>query len=386
MDSTKDTQIVGQYMHPVIDQTTKNEDPWRRNYFQPPPFKNLVPRKFPLIDVRPLLSDPEYTPANLLKSHGFGVVTHRSALFEQPLVDGELDQQAVTDVYHPEIRELVKKTTGAKHVFITAGAFRRGKSAPEAYKLPVKLQAMKPADADDSKQSKDETKPTEKAQEDKSVGRSRLALAAPVRIPHLDYTPLGARQTIRFQSQEIYNTALEGGVIAAEDKICESHPFQAPTKEADAVIAEHYNQNDTLGPRYAAYSIWRPLKKVERDPLTLAPRREHSAATDGEMVYWRYENKVPGPEELSGDFLKEYAMLGVQGEDAATQEGNNSLKWYYVSGQERDEVLFIKLFDSASLGADAQHAGAPWHASPEIGNAQGDETRESLDIRVLVFW
>jgi hypothetical protein len=104
--------------------------------------------------------------------------------------------------------------------------------------------------------------------------KPRLALAAPVRIPHLDFTPLGARQTIRFQKQDIYNTAVESGVIAAEDRICENQPFRAPTKEADPVIAEQYNQKDKLGPRYAAYSIWRPLKKVGRDPLTLAPRRE----------------------------------------------------------------------------------------------------------------
>lgn len=180
---------------------------------------------------------------------------------------------------------------------------------------------------------------------------------------------------------------MESGVIAAEDRICENQPFRAPTKEADPVIAEQYNQKDKLGPRYAAYSIWRPLKKVGRDPLTLAPRRE-SASCDGEMVYWPYLNKIPGSAELGGDFLKEYAMLGVEGEEAppSIPDESGPLKWCYVSAQEPDEVLFIKLFDIASLGANAQHGGAPWHASPEIGAVEGDQPRESIDIRVLVFW
>jgi hypothetical protein len=73
------------------------------------------------------------------------------------------------------------------------------------------------------------------------------------------------------------------------------------------------------------------------------------------MVYWPYLNKIPGSAELGGDFLKEYAMLGVEGEEAppSIPDESGPLKWYYVSAQEPDEVLFIKLFDSASLGANA---------------------------------
>ena len=62
------------------------------------------------------------------------------------------------------------------------------------------------------------------------------------------------------------------------------------------------------------------------------------------------------------------------------------MKWYYLSAHDPSEVLFIKLFDSAALGADSDHASAPWHASPEIGPEAGNEPRESVEVRVLVFW
>ena len=374
------TQLVGEFMHPLIDQNTENDDPWQRNYYQPPQLKKLVPRTFPLIDIRPSLSGPKYVPADLLKSHGFGVVKHSSALLVQPCVQEDLNEQTVVEVYHPEIRDLVMKTTGAKHVVIMATVLRRGARAPQVYKMPTGLTTASAKNG--SRQSdEEETKVAEKTRSGELV-----ALSAPVRIPHMDFTPLGARQTIRSLERDTYNTAVESGVIAAEDKICENHPFLAQSKEADPVIAEQYNQNGKLGPRYAAYSIWRPLKKIGRDPLALAPRRLFTS-TDGGLVYWPYENKIPGPPELGGDFLKEYAMLGVQGESPESNfDSSNSLQWYYLSAQEPDEVLVIKLFDSAALGEDALEAGAPWHASPEIDAVDDDDPRESIELRVLAFW
>ena len=237
MDPIEGTQLVGQFMHPLIHQDTENDDPWQRNYYQPPQFKKLVPRTFPLIDVRPSVSDPNYVPANLLKSHGFGVVKHSSVLLELPYVHEDLTEQTVVEVYHPKIRDLMMKTTGAKRVFIIATVFRCGTRVPELYKMPIGLNTA--AAKNHSSQSEErEIKPVEKTRGSKLVDQIRVALAAPVRMPHLDFTPLGARQTICSQERDIYNTAVESGVIAAEDKICENHPFLAQSKEADSFIAE----------------------------------------------------------------------------------------------------------------------------------------------------
>jgi len=74
--------------------------------------------------------------------------------------------------------------------------------------------------------------------------------------------------------------------------------------------------------------------------------------------------------------LKEFAILGVKGAaPSAASDGVTSLKWYYLSEQKQDEVI-IKLVDSAALGEHAQDAGAPWHASPEIGVVEDDHPNE----------
>ena len=381
MGSLDEPQVVGQYMHPVIDEQTRDDDPWQRNYFAPPAMKNLVPRNYPLKDMRVLLAD--YSAADMLKSHGFGVVKHESGFLQQ--LSGEITEDAIVDQYHPEIRKLVLETTGAKEMFISVSVFRRGKDKAEAFKLPTQVSTAKSAVTQAaSKSAKDDGVVTadKAAQSGKPPTPPRLGLAAPVRIPHMDFTPLGARQSIRSQSKAIYDAAVESGVLAAEDEICKSHGLNAATKEADHLIAERYNAKG-LGPRYAAYSIWRPIKKVQRDPITLVPTGKMTKAR-GEFVDWSYENKIPGIPELGGDYLKQFAMLGVKSETAP--EGDSPLDFYYISNQEANEVLFIKLFDSASLGSESEHAGAPWHASPEIGEVEGTEARESIDVRVLVFW
>ena len=278
----KEKQVVGQFMHPLIDPDAKKDDPWQRNYFQPPQLKKLVPRSFSLVDIRPSIANPKYDPAELLKSHGFGIFKHTSALLERPYIQENLSEQTVAEVYHPEIQDLVRKATGAKHVFITATVVRRGKQAPEEYKLPVALRPV--AEKNDIGESReDEIKSAEGIGGDKPLNKVSIFRAVPVRVPHMDYTPLGARQTIRFEKQVIYNTAVETGVIAAEDKICENHPFLASSKESDTLIAEQYNQNDKFGPRYAAYSVWRPFKRVERDPLALASWK--NSGIHGDLVY-----------------------------------------------------------------------------------------------------
>lgn len=375
-------RIIGEYTHMIIDDTTRASDPRERNYFQPPPSRAMAPRKALLNDIRPVISDLSYSPNDLLKSHGFGVVKHKSAALESCNGTTDLSDAAFADAYYAEIRELVMKTTGAKTVFTMPSTLRRGKDAPEQFKIPDGIAAKGNITHD-----KAETSQTKPQLQSKDFDKS-LNVAKPVRTPHMDFTPLGARQTIRFQRLDINNVAVEAGIIAAEDKICENQPFTAVTSQSNHVIAENYNKNGKLGPRYASYSIWRPTKTVGRDPISLAPAPNTGILNNGDMIHFPYHNRVPGTAELGGDWLKEYALLGVQSEYPAetTSSERDALKWYYLSRQEPDDVLFIKLFDSAALGENAEHAGAPYHASPEIGDVEGSQPRESIDIRVLAFW
>jgi hypothetical protein len=145
MGSTGDTPgIIGQYTLLFIDEHTKNDDPWQRNYGQPP--KNLqevlVSRSYPLVNFRSLIS--EKSAPDLLKSHGFGVVKHHSPFIDRlNSVDDELAEQAISQVYLPEIQQLVKDTLGARRVIIVAGSLRQGKRAPGEFKFPSGLRQVK---------------------------------------------------------------------------------------------------------------------------------------------------------------------------------------------------------------------------------------------------
>ncbi|CRG86466.1 hypothetical protein PISL3812_03472 [Talaromyces islandicus] len=395
--TSEQPQLQGKFMLPVIDEEAKKSDPWTRMYHQPPPFKTLVPRSFPLIDLRPQLEDPTYLPVDMLQYYGFAVVKHKSAalLGISPQKAGEAAVTVGLSLYYAEMGALVKETTGASRVFITH-SITRGGEAPEKYEIPKGLDAKLFKNVKECGPNKDTISSSEpgNAKEDTqrttnlNEGPIHVPTGQPIRVPHQDYTPLGARQSVRHQRDDIFRAGLETGVITAEDKICENHTFSAKDGKSDLVLAEEYNQEGKLGPRYAAYSIWRPLKKIGRDPLALCPRTKKTAnVNDGQYFYFHYDNKVPGPPHLGGDFLKEYAVLGLQSVgDSGDAAQVSTLKWYYVSAQEPDEVLFIKLFDSAALGEDARHAGAPWHASPDVGDANSSDPRESIELRVVAFW
>lgn len=377
-----DAQLHGKFSLFVIDAGVDDADAWQRPYLTTPVFRKFVNRSFPLIDIRPDISAPGYDPADLLKSHGFGVLNHKSALFDPSNVHQNIDtEELLHETYYPEVCDLVTKTTGAKHIFVTHSFVRKSR--------PRGVIAFNPPNTGRRAGSNNQTGANFRGTVNINDSATNVpkhipagAGVGPARLPHLDYTPLSARQCIRSWRQDIEHQARESGVIGAEDGICADLPFLATSAEANAVIAERYNR-DGLGPRYAAYSVWRPLGTVQRDPLCIAPRREDT----GELVYYPYDLRVSGNAELGGDFLREVALLGVQGEEAGVGGAVDAgaLKWYYVSKQTREEVLIVKFFDSAALGG-GEEAEAPFHGSPDIGDVCGEEGRESIEVRVIAFW
>ncbi|OBT64303.1 hypothetical protein VE03_06776 [Pseudogymnoascus sp. 23342-1-I1] len=382
MDSL-DAQLHGKFSLFVIDAGVDDADAWQRPYLTTPVFRKFVNRPLPLIDIRPDISAPGYNPADLLKSHGFGVLNHKSALFDPSNAHLDVDsEEFLHETYYPEIKELLAKTTGAKHIFITHSFVRKSR--------PLGVNALNQSStarrAGSNNQAGADFRGTVNHKDNTTNVPKHIPAGAgvgPARLPHLDYTPLSARQCIRSWRPDIEQHARESGVIGAEDSICADLPFTAKSAEANAVIAERYNR-DGLGPRYAAYSVWRPLGTVLRDPLCMAPRRRDT----GELVLYPYDLRVPGNAELGGDFLREVALLGVHGEETGAKAAVDAgeLKWYYVSRQTREEVLVVKFFDSAALGRDGEEAEAPWHGSPDIGDVCGVEARESIEVRVIAFW
>lgn len=60
-------------------------------------------------------------------------------------------------------------------------------------------------------------------------------------------------------------------------------------------------------------------------------------------------------------------------------------RWYTMPGQRPEDVLIIKLADTASED-DPDISGGCGHCSPLVEGQAKAEPRESVECRVLVFW
>ena len=377
------SSVVGTFTIPIYDDG--QDDPFQRPYLVAPKPSRTINRSYPLINFRNDVFcnvdhdslDQTSESARFLTKHGFTAVRHRSKLLDPPHERVDFDSvEKMDEIYYPEVEEIVKKLTGCKHIFITNSALR-GPSNAESHKSVNNDASREHNLSNMSSEYLDLEKPMHK-----------VAPSPPTRIPHMDYTPLGARRAVRFWRNDIHKAAVKAGVIDAEDKICARRSLKATDGASDGVVAAEYNASGSLGPRYAAYSIWRPLKKVTRDPLVMARWREINGADD-DVVMWQYEIRNPGRQ---GDWCRELEMLRVPGGiDLPNEEINGAVdagrtQWYYLPDQNPDEVLVIKLFDSAALGESVNEAGGAVHGSPDIGEAAYGDARESVEVRLLAFW
>lgn len=106
--------------------------------------------------------------------------------------------------------------------------------------------------------------------------------------------------------------------------------------------------------------VWRPIKTILKDPLALADA--HSVPdTDLIPVSLIYPDRTG----------ETYTVLP-----------NAAHRWYFKYAQQPDEPLFIKCFDSLDDGR-ARRIPHSAFTNPEH---EGGETRESIEVRTLVFY
>jgi hypothetical protein len=184
----------------------------------------------------------------------------------------------------------------------------------------------------------------------------------PARGMHIDYTLKGLRDTIRHcradfsEAGAAHLAALEGapGLI---NGLANGHTNGISSGKSPR------------GPRVAAYSVWRPLKRVTRDPIAVLDY------TTAQPDKWKpFDYRSTG---YKGDYLLEACSINAP-------ERTEQQKWYYVSEQALDEVMLIKFADSESE-VNPEVAKGCGHGSPEVVGQKGD-TRESVEARVLAFW
>jgi len=310
-------------------------DPWDCGYYGLPP-KKVVIDDVQIQDMRSKVFT-NVSPYKLTTT-GFTAIKHKSTLES---AEAFKDQTLLEQVYLPEVKELMKRETGARSVHIISSYLRLKKVGPVEDLGPNVKDPNEPCGIEFPEEM-DLSKPI-------IGGISEGAKMGPVRYAHIDYSPRGAAAMLRHTRQDILEDARD--IVAAEDQA--------------ALLKAEYS-----GPKYAYYSVWRPLKTVVRDPLCVCD----PTSIDPEKDLMEAFNKQVGE---SGDFIASYYFL--QGTRAQQQ------KWYYIKEQKTDEVLVIQLFDSHAR-KEGRPIGTP-HGSPEmLGGIEEDGPRESIEIRVLVLW
>ncbi|EXJ64198.1 hypothetical protein A1O7_00534 [Cladophialophora yegresii CBS 114405] len=114
-----------------------------------------------------------------------------------------------------------------------------------------------------------------------------------------------------------------------------------------------------LQTRYQIINVWRPIKTILKDPLTVADA--HS---------------VP-----DSDLIGVGLIYPDRKGETYTVRPNHQHKWYYLYGQTPEEVLLIKCFDS-KLDGRARRVPHTAFVNPETVN---EYSRESIEVRCLVF-
>ena len=323
-------------------------------------------RNQPLIDMRPVPSIAELPYAKegtaQLSTHGFAAIryptTMNSARYN---LSSWKSPQQLKNLYLPETEEMVKQVTGAKTVITEALLLRSAIWSEE--------DALATHAGHGDQEAGKAVAPPEKTEEEKNlelgfpqfIGFSpQHGGASPAPKVHLDYAPNGARTHLRKYHPTM--TSVAQPIIDAEEKLL------AEGKS----LREHYASSG-LGPRWALYSIWRPLKRVRRDPLALGDARTF-LQSDYVPVVVKTPNLGISPDSKETHDTESYLARWSEGQ-----------KWYFISEQEPEEVLVIGLFDS-ERDKDTVAAGGTLHSSVDIEGTDGMEARESLELRCLAIW
>ncbi|KXT18715.1 hypothetical protein AC579_2700 [Pseudocercospora musae] len=326
-------QIFGVFRYVEADLSTKAED---RAIYAPP-----APRR---IKEETLVLHNFWTSDDVAKGNegldvqSFTYINHTSALSSDEFFEGTNCE----DVYAPECIDLILKLTGAKRGIAHNVAFRRDLATNQADLsfVPARGGAMDQAIA---KLPKDRLLVT---------GREGKGPNEPARQAHVDMTLEGFRRTFRYARRDI--TAAAQHIIEAEGLKAAGH--------------------DVKVPRYASYSVWRPLKTVKRDPIAVLDWRSVDKSKDIQKT----ENRIPSEVNASGDYI-------IEALTAVPPEHPEQHRWYWVPEQKPDEVLIIKFADSA-----AEHnkdiAEFCLHVSPKMPGTEDEECRQSVECRVYAFW
>lgn len=168
---------------------------------------------------------------------------------------------------------------------------------------------------------------------------------------------LGASRVVIFD-HTVRNAGLPDGRTPSRQVHNDHTVNSAPRRVRDHLGDE---AEELLQHRFGVVNVWRPIRGPVRDsPLALCDARSF---TDADLI--------------ASDLVYPH----VRGETSRV-EYKPEHRWYYFSEQQRDEVLLIRVHDSADDG----RARLSFHTSFENPLAAGAPPRESIEVRTLVFF
>ena len=313
----------------------------------------------PIPTVRELRASADHPQ---LETHGFTAVHHPTTLNAAPYNSlSWRDPDLLEKYYLPETEDMLRQITGCKHVVPEAFVLRAAKGSDED---AVAIQVQR---SNEGSQGGNGSEP--------ALKRSPLDLVTgvpqfigfdptqgggkPSAKVHLDYTPSGARTHLRKFHPKLTDAAAD--IIRVEDTLL------AEGKDLKT------NYKESNGPRWAIYSIWRPLKTVQRDPLAVSDQRTIQP-----------DDYVPTVMKFPN--LGQPGVTGTHDTDSYLSRYSESHKWFWVEEQKPEEVVVITFFDSNAEKDGGPASGGILHSSVELPGTEDKQLRESVELRCLCIW
>jgi hypothetical protein len=168
---------------------------------------------------------------------------------------------------------------------------------------------------------------------------------------------LGASRVFVFDHN--VRNATKAGMAVPSRQVHNDHTVNsAPRRVRDHLGTD---ADELLKHRFGIVNVWRPIRGPVLDsPIALCDARSF---TDDDLI------------------ASDLVYAHVRGETSRV-EYNAKHRWYYFSEQQPDEVVFIRVHDSANDG----RARLSFHTSFENPLTPGAPPRESIEVRPLVFF
>jgi hypothetical protein len=176
-------------------------------------------------------------------------------------------------------------------------------------------------------------------------------------VEHLLRDALGASRVFIFD-HNVRNAARDG-LAQPSRRVHNDHTVNSAPRR----VRDHLGDDaeELLKHRFGIVNVWRPIHgPVLASPLALCDARSF---TDADLI----------PSDL--------VYRHVCGETSSV-EFKPEHRWYYFSQMQPDEVLLIRIHDSANDG----RARLSFHTSFENPAAPGAPPRESIEVRSIVFF